>query len=233
MTAIVSVKGLTKTFGQKQVLKGLDFDLEAGRVIGLMGPNGAGKTTLIKTLMQIYHASSGEVRVCNETNSRAAQKYISYMPDKNHLFRWMRVSDAIHYYGDLFPDFDGGRARELCSFLQVDEKEAVKNLSRGLIERVLIMLTLARKTRLYLLDEPIGGIDPLGRDKILKTIRSELNEDCSILISTHLVKDVETLVDDVLFLNEGRLIFSGSAETIREEQGKSIETCYLEVFENA
>ena len=232
MTVIVSAKGMSKSFGSKRVLKGLDFELETGRVIGLMGPNGAGKTTLIKTLMNIYPLNGGQVEICGETLGTHTRRFISYMPDKNHLFRWMRVRDAMLYYRDMFADFDLNRARELCDFLKVDENEAVRKLSKGSVERALIMLTLSRRASLYLLDEPIGGIDPLGRNKILKSILAGLNESSTTLISTHLVKDVEMLVDEVLFINEGQFIYSGSAETIRAEQGRSIEECYLEVFEH-
>lgn len=232
MNAIVSVKGLKKKIGKKQVLQGLDFQLKAGRVVGLLGPNEAGKTTTIKILMNIYNADAGEIKICDEQVGFETKRYISYMPDMNPLFQWMRVRDAIHYYKDMFSDFDINHAKELCTFLGIDEEEKVKNLSKGTKERVLIMLTFSRNTSLYLLDEPIGGIDPLARNKIIKTIFARLNGESTIIISTHLVKDIETLLDDVLFINDGKLVFSDSAENIRETRGKSIEEWYMEVFEN-
>ncbi len=228
--SVVRVKGLTKHIGRKAVLKGIDFEIDKGRVVGILGPNGAGKTTLIKILMNLYHADSGEVEICGEKVSFASKKYIAYMPDTNHLFRWMRVRDAIQYYSEMFPDFDANRAKELCTFLGIDESEEVRNLSKGTTERVLIMLTFSRQACLYLLDEPIGGIDPWARDRIIKTILAGLNEESAIIISTHQVKDVETLLDEVLFLNQGELVFSDNAENIREVRGQSIEECYLEVF---
>jgi ABC-2 type transport system ATP-binding protein len=233
MKNLVSVVDLSKKIGKKQVLGGVSFQLEAGRVVGLLGPNGAGKTTLLKILMNLYHADAGEITICDERVSFASKKYISYMTDLNPLFEWMLVRDAIHYYSDLFGDFDRSRASELCGFLGIDETEKVGKLSKGMKERALIMLTFSRRARLYLLDEPIGGIDPLTRDKIIKTILAGINNDSTIIIATHLVKDVETLLDEVLFLNNGQLIFSGSADGIRAEHGKSIEEWYMEVFENA
>jgi ABC-2 type transport system ATP-binding protein len=233
MSKIVSIKGLTKKIGRKQVLKGLDIELGTGRVVGLLGPNGAGKTTLLKILMNIYHADAGEVQICGERLGFETKRHISYMPDTNHLFQWMCIRDAIHYYRDMFSDFDENRSAELCAFLGINKEENIKNLSKGTVERVLIMLTFSRNTCLYLLDEPIGGIDPLARNKIIKTIFRGFDPGRTIIISTHQVKDVETLLDEVLFIDEGKLIFSDSVDNIRELQGKSIEECYMEVFENA
>jgi ABC-2 type transport system ATP-binding protein len=233
MKNLVSVVALSKKIGKKQVLKDVSFQLEAGMVVGLLGPNGAGKTTLLKILMNLYHADTGEIDICDEPVSFASKKYLSYMPDLNPLFKWMSVRDAIHYYSDLFVDFDRNRARELCEFLKIVPNENVGKLSKGMKERILIMLTFSRQAQLYLLDEPIGGIDPLTRDKIIKTILAGLNNDSTILIATHMVKDVETVLDEVLFLNDGQLIFSGSADGIRAEHDKSVEEWYMEVFKNA
>ncbi len=233
MNAILSVQGLKKNIGKKQVLKGLDFDLGPGRVVGLLGPNGSGKTTLLKTLVNIYHANAGDIRIFGEQVGCGTKKYVSYMPETNHLFNWMSVQDAIHYYRDFFSDFDLGCAKELCAFLNINEKEKIASLSKGKKEQALIMLTFSRKTHLYLLDEPIGSIDPLARNKIIKTIFKEFNPERTVIISTHQVKDVETLLDDVLFLGDGKLVFSGHVDDIRETRGQSVEECYMEVFENA
>jgi ABC-2 type transport system ATP-binding protein len=233
MKNLVSVVDLSKKIGKKHVLKGVNFQIEAGRVVGLLGPNGAGKTTLLKILMNLFHADAGKIDICDEPVSFSSKKHLAYMPDLNPLFEWMSVRDALNYYSDLFVDFDRNRASELCEFLKIDTTENVGKLSKGMKDRVLIMLTFSRRTRLYLLDEPIGGIDPLTRAKIIKTILAGLNNDSTIIIATHLVKDVETVLDEVLFLNDGRLIFSGSADDIRAEHNKSIEEWYMEVFENA
>ena len=232
MSIILSVKSGTKKFGKKQVLNSIDIELPSGRIIGLLGPNGAGKTTILNTVMGLHRLDSGEIEICGEAIGYKSKRLMSYLPDTNHLFSWMRVSDALHYYTDMFPDFDKDRAKELCALLEIDERSRTQSLSKGELERVLIMLIFSRKVRLYLLDEPLGGIDPLSRKKIIKTIFSQLDSESTILISTHLVKDVETLLDDVLFLNKGKVIFSGSADHIREDRGQSIEDCYMEVFEN-
>lgn len=233
MNAILTTHHLSKRFGQKLALDNIDFELAPGRVAGLLGPNGAGKTTLMKTLMQIYSPDTGGISWSGKPLDYHARQGIAYMPDQNHLFKWMRIQDAIHYYQDMFVDFDMSRARELCQFLRLNEKDPILTLSKGTIECLLIMLTFSRHARLYLLDEPIGGIDPLARQKILHTILSGLNEESAVLLSTHLVKDVEMVLDDIYFLKEGRLILAAPAEKIREERGMSIEELYLEMFENA
>lgn len=233
MNATVLVKDLAKRIGGKQVLKGVDFQLQAGRVVGLIGPNGSGKTTLIKTLMSIYHPDNGEILICDEPAGFGTRRHISYMPDMNHLFQWMRVHDGINYYREMFGDFNILRCQELCTSLGINENEKIQDLSKGMKERVLIMLTFSRNSRLYLLDEPIGGIDPVAKERIIKTIFAGSNGESTILIATHQVKDVETLLDEVLFINDGRIIFAESADTIRGTRGTSIEECYLEVFKNA
>lgn len=232
MSIIVSVKDVTKKIGAKHVLENMNFDVEEGSVVGLLGPNGAGKTTLIKLLMDIYHADCGEINVCGERTSFKARNYIAYMPDINHLFPWMRVYDAIKYYSDMFEDFDAAHANELCAFLDINKNDTIKNLSKGTIQQVLIMLTFSRNAKLYLLDEPIGGIDIIARNKIVKTIFSSANNGSTVIISTHQVTDVETLLSDVLFLNNGKLIYSGSADDIRSQYKSSIEEYYMEVYGN-
>ena len=192
-----------------------------------------GKTTLMKALMGFLPLDKGKAWVNGQLVGSAARANISYLPDKNHLFSWMRIQDSIQYYKDMFADFDVKYALELCTFLKLELEMKVSQLSKGSLQRTLIMLTFARKTALYLLDEPIGGIDPLARDKILKTIFRGLSPESTIFITTQLVRDVEMLLDDVLFLNQGELIFSSSVDAIRQERGVSITDCYLEVFENA
>jgi ABC-2 type transport system ATP-binding protein len=232
MKDILTVRNLSKKYNNKRALHQITFSLPPGRVTGLMGPNGAGKTTLFKTILQICHPDQGEITICGEKAGANTRKYVSYMPDINHLFNWMNIADAIRYHADMFPDFDCGRADELCDTLHLNLNEKVQTLSHGMRQRVLIMLTFSRKARLFLLDEPIGGIDPIDRDKIIKIILGGLNENNLIIVSTHLIKDIEMVVDDLLFLNEGQLLLADSAENIRSQRNQSVEDCYMEVLGN-
>jgi len=233
MSNILTVKGLSKRFFGSPVLEDLEFSIESGRVVGLMGPNGAGKTTLIKILMQLYRPDRGEITVSGKPAGIASKGLLSYMPDTNFLPSWMRVRDAIHYYSDLFVDFDAERSRELCESLHLARDKKVTSLSKGTIKRVLVMLALSRRAALYLLDEPFAGIDPLGTEQVIKTLLTGVREDSSVLIATHQVKNIETVVDDLLFLNFGHILLCDSAENIREFRGQSVEACYLEVFSHA
>jgi ABC-2 type transport system ATP-binding protein len=233
MSAILEVENLSKSFGSRIALNRVSFTLEAGHVAGLMGPNGAGKTTLMKTIMKISKPNSGHVTVCGNDSVESIHRNTAFMPDRNMLFTWMRIRDAIHYYDDMFPDFDSKRATDLCGILGLTPADPIRSLSKGTVIRVLVMLTFSRNARLYLLDEPIGWFDPLAKHNILKTILVGLNEESTVLISTHQVKDVETILDDVLFLNKGTLILNDTAENIRQEHVESIEDRYIEVFQNA
>jgi ABC-2 type transport system ATP-binding protein len=233
MSAILEVTNLSKSYGIRPVLNNISFSLEAGHVAGLMGPNGAGKTTLMKSIMKISKPNSGQVTVCGSGTVESIHRNTAFMADRNMLFGWMRVRDAIHYYADMFSDFDPKRAMDLCGILGLTPADPIRSLSKGTVIRVLVMLTFSRNARLYLLDEPIGWFDPLAKHNILKTILAGLNEESTVLISTHQVKDVETILDEVLFLNRGSLILNDTAENIRQEHGESIEDRYIEVFQNA
>ncbi len=233
MSTILEVNNLSKSFLGRPALTGVSFSLESGRVAGLMGPNGAGKTTLMKTVMKITKPDSGSIKVCGSDTIEGIHRSTAFMPDRNQLFIWMRVRDAIRYYEDMFGDFDAKRAADLCQILGLNPGDAIRSLSKGTVIRVLVMLTFSRNARLYLLDEPIGWFDPLAKHNILKTILAGINEESTVLISTHQVKDVETILDDVLFLNKGSLILNDTAENIRQEHGQSIEDRYIEVFQNA
>jgi ABC-2 type transport system ATP-binding protein len=232
MNANLDIFGLTKSFGSQLALDDIQMEIKPGRIAGLMGPNGAGKTTILKTIMQIYKPDAGNIILNGIPLNHNSRQEIAYLPDHNHLFKWMRVRDAVAYYRDMFVDFDSEKSKELCDFLKIDPQSHVRTLPSGMLERALIMLTFSRRAKVYLLDEPIGGIDPLARQKILQTILSGMNEDNSVLLATHLVNEVETILDDVFFLDKGCLLASDSAENIREQRGKSIMEYYLEVFEN-
>jgi ABC-2 type transport system ATP-binding protein len=233
MNANLNIFGLQKKFGSKLVLEDIQMELLPGRIAGLMGPNGAGKTTILKTIVQFYKPDAGNI-IMNEIpmNCNSRQE-IAFKPDQNHLFKWMHVQDAIRYHQDMFLNFDRQKANELCESLKIHQNDLISTLPRGAVERVLIMLTFSRKAKIYLLDEPLGGIDPLSRQKILQAVLESMNEDSSVLIATHLVNEVEAILDDVFFLQEGHLLVADTAENIRAQHSKSIMEYYLEVFENA
>lgn len=233
MNTTISVKGLSKKIDGKQVLDDLNFDIFEGHVVGLIGPNSSGKSTLLKILMNLWHADAGEIQIFSNKIVPENKENISYLPAMNHLFPWMRIHDAIHYYQDMFEDFDKAQARELCRFLELDERDKISGLSKGICERVLVMLTFSRNARIYMLDDPISGIDLVSREKIMKTIARSQNGENTIIISTRQVEEVETYLDDILFLGNGRLLLSGSVDTIREQRRVSLEDCYREVYGRA
>ncbi len=232
MNAKLNIYGLRKSYGSRIALDDIHLEIQPGRIAGLMGPNGAGKTTMLKSIMRIVKPDAGNIVFNGLPFSSQSRQYIAYLPDHNYLLKWMRVRNAIRYYQDMFADFDCEKSRELCNFLKIDSQARINTLPGGMLERVLVMLTFSRKAQLFLLDDPIGGIDPLARQKILQVILSSMREDSAVLLATHLVNEVETILDDVFFLNSGQLLAADSAENIREQRGKSINEYYLEVFEN-
>ncbi|MDK2981707.1 MAG: type transport system ATP-binding protein [Chloroflexota bacterium] len=233
MNTKLSIYGLSKTYDHQAALDDIHLEIQPGRITGLMGPNGAGKTTLLRAIMGLVKPDAGNIIFNGLPLGTQARAHIAYLPDHNPLLQWMRVRDAMHYYRDMFADYDPEKAQELCDFLQIDVQARVRTLPSGMLQRVLVMLTFARRAQLYLLDEPIGGIDPLARRKILQTILSNMEADRTVLLATHLVNEVETILDDVLFQNQGRILAADSAEAIRAERSQSIHAYYLEVFENA
>ena len=232
MSDIIKIKELNKKFGTKHVLKNINLNIKEGKITGILAPNGAGKTTLMKTICNLYKANTGDIVVNEIPVGYETKEFISFMPDDSHLFRWMKVKDAINYYKDMFRDFDTNRSNSLCELLKIDKNEDIKIMSKGMKERVLLMLTLSRNAKIFILDEPLGGIDIVAKDKILKAILEIFDGRQTMVVSTHLVKDVENILDEVIFMNDGEIIFSGNSEEIREQKGKSIENYYLEVFEN-
>ena len=233
MSNLIKIDNLCKSFDKKNVLDNISLEITKGKIIGLLGENGAGKTTLIKILAGIYKKNSGTVNILDIPVGFDTHKYISYMPDENFLHPWMKVKDAINYYTDLFPDFDIETSIKLCKELKLEPNNLIEKLSTGTKERVMIMLTFSRKAPIYLLDEPIGGIDPVAKDMILKTVISNVSEDSTVLLSTHLLKDIETILDEVIFIKDGKILTHKTCDSIRETENKSIEEYYLEVMKNA
>lgn len=230
MSYILEAKNLNKSYFKKKALNGLNLSIEKGRAVGMLGPNGSGKTTLIKIAAGILRQSSGEILIDNHEPGVYTKSVISYLPDRNYLPKWMKVEDAINYFNDFYGDFDRNRAYELLDFMKLEREMKVTSLSKGMTEKLHLTLVLSRKAKLYILDEPIAGVDPVARDKILDAIINNYNEDSSMLITTHLVRDIERVFDDVVFINNGEVILSGNAEALREEKNKSIDELYKEVF---
>jgi len=226
---LLEIKGLEKYFGNTRALCGTDMSILPGQISGLLGPNASGKTTLLKTVAGLLSPDVGEVKMGTSANHRHD---VAFCPDGMTFPRWMSVTDAFTFYKDMYPDYAQSRADELIRILELTDflKTKTHKLSKGMKERLVLALTLSRDTKLYLLDEPLDGIDPVGKTKIIDAILALKPEKASVLISTHLVKDIERVFDSVFFLSKGRVVFSGMCDTIREEGNKTIEQTYLEVF---
>ncbi len=227
---LVVCTGLTKTYGSLKALDNLNLAIGPGRFVGLLGPNGSGKTTLIKLINGLIQPTSGTVTVDGQLPGVYTHSVVSYLPDRAYLNDWMRVCDLIDFYADFYTDFDRVKANEMLSTLNIQPLDRLKTLSKGTKEKVQLILTMSRKAKLFLLDEPIAGVDPAARDYILNTILSNYSEDASVLLSTHLIADIERVLDEVIFLKNGVMTLHESVDTIREEHGKSVDMLFREVF---
>ena len=228
--SILECRALTKNYGAKTVLDSVDLTIEPGRIVGLLGPNGSGKTTLIKLANGLLTPTSGEILIDGKAPSRATKAIVSYLPDRNTLPGWMTIAQALDYYGDFYADFRRGVAEAMLMNLGLDRAQKIKTLSKGMREKTQLILTMSREAKLYLLDEPIGGVDPATRDFILNTIISNYNPEAAVVISTHLIADVENILDDVAFLSRGHLLLQSSADELRAREGKSVDAVFREVF---
>jgi ABC-2 type transport system ATP-binding protein len=233
MDSLLSIKNLTKNYNSKEVLKGIDIELPTGNIVGLLGPNGSGKTTLLRIIAGLEKRYNGDIQINSNNIGVQSKAIVSYMPDQSFIYKFMRVKDAIKWFSDYFPDFDLQKAEELRQFFDLNPKDKVKNLSKGNIEKCMLLLTLSRRAKLYLLDEPLGGIDPLAKVKIINSIIDNFSvEDSSIIISTHLLKDTEKLFDYAMFLKDGKIIKHGNADDIRQESNKTLEEVYVSIYDN-
>ncbi len=228
--ARIEIENLTKAFGTKVALDGVTLSLEKGQIVGLLGPNGSGKTTMIKILTGLLTPNSGEVRINGMKPGVETKKVVAYLPDRNALPDYMTSEQLIRMYSDFFVDFNKEKAERMLGELGVDMKQEMRRMSKGTKEKLQLCLVMAREADVYLLDEPIGGVDPATRDYILKTIISNYNEEAVVMISTHLIQDIESVLDDVIFLKEGRVVLHDQADAIREEKGESIDKVFREVF---
>ncbi len=227
---LIVCQGLTKRYGGKTALDDLDLTLGRGRFIGLLGPNGSGKTTVIKLINGLLQPTSGSITVDGEKPGVHTHSIVSYLPDRPYLNDWMRVCDLLDFFADFYADFDRVKANDMLESLSISPLARLKTLSKGTKEKVQLILVMSRRAQLYVLDEPIAGVDPAARDYILSTILSNYSEQASVVMSTHLIADIEQVLDEVIFLKEGRLMLHESVDTIREEHGKSVDMLFREVF---
>lgn len=228
--SILKISNLTKKYKDVVAVNNMSLMIGEGRIVGLLGPNGSGKTTLIKTIAGLLTADGGNIEVCGNSLSEKSKQLISYLPDKNFLCEWMTVKQMMDYTKDFFPDFRTERALEMIHNLGIDEKKRIKTLSKGTKEKVALIIAMSRDAKLYLLDEPIAGVDPAARDYVIKTIINNYSQESTVIISTHLIYDVEQVLSDVIFINNGKIVLEGQVDDIRMKERKSIDELFREVF---
>ena len=230
MSELLQCTGLTKRYGGKLALDHVELQLGEGKIVGLLGPNGSGKTTLMKLANGLLQPTEGSITIAGNAPGPDTKKVVSYLPDAAWLPDWMRVEQLVELFQDFYADFDPAKAHEMLARLELDPKAPLKTLSKGNKEKVQLILAMSRNARLYLLDEPIGGVDPAARDYILHTILSNYSENATVVISTHLIKDIEPALDEAIFLKEGRIFAHRTVDEIRETEGKSVDAYFREVF---
>ena len=228
---VLEVKDLTKSYKKHiPVLSDFSISIPAGRIVGLLGPNGCGKSTLIKLISGLLQPDSGEILVDGNEIGEKTKAIISYLPERTYFNSWMKIEELVNYFEEFYADFDKTRALTLLHDLGIEPKAKLKSLSKGTKEKVQLILVMSRKAKLYLLDEPIAGVDPATRDYILKTIITNRAPDSTVMISTHLIADVEQVLDDVIFIKNGTIEMFRSAAEVRETEGKSVDELFREVY---
>ena len=227
---LIECRGLYKSYGLRPALSGVGLEVGPGRIVGLLGPNGSGKTTLIKLLCGLLQPTRGELAVDGSAIGPYTKSVVSYLPDRMYFADWMKASDLFDLFRDFYSDFQYEKAIDMCRSLGVDPGDRLKSMSKGTKEKVQLVLVMARNARLYLLDEPIAGVDPAARDFILRTILTNYNEEGTVLISTHLISDVEKVLDEAIFLKEGKIMLHATVDDIREREGKSVDALFREIF---
>ena len=227
---LLEVKNLNKSFESKEILKNINFNISSGKIIGLLGKNGAGKTTLIKLINDLLTKTSGEILINGNKVGVETKKVVSYLPERTYLNKQMKVSEVIEYFKDFYEDFDFEKAKKLLKDLDLDINQNLTKMSKGMQEKVQLVLVMSRKADLYILDEPLGGVDPATRDYVLDTILSNFNEDASIIISTHLISDIERILDEVVFIDKGKIVLQSDADKLRNKEKSSIDEIFRRMF---
>lgn len=230
MSTILECKNLSKAYGSRAALSHISLTLEGGHIIGLLGPNGSGKTTLIKLINGLLTPDEGDIFIGGNPVGPKSKSLVSYLPDHTYLDGGQKICEMISYFKDFYLDFEEDRAYDMLKKLQISPNDKLKTMSKGTKEKVQLILIMSRRAKLYVLDEPIAGVDPAARDYILETILSNYDEEATILISTHLISDIENILDQVIFLKDGQIVLNTSVDSIREQQGKSVDALFREVF---
>ena len=227
---LLSIKNLTKKYDDKYVLKDINLSISSGKIIGLLGKNGAGKTTLIKLINDLLTKTNGEILIKGNKVGVETKKIISYLPERTYLNKQMKVSEVIDYFEDFYDNFDSKKAKKLLKDLDLDIDEKLSKMSKGMQEKVQLVLVMSRNADLYILDEPLGGVDPATRDYILDTILSNFNENASVIISTHLISDIERILDEVIFIDKGKIVLQSDCDKLRKKENGSIDEVFRRMF---
>ena len=227
---LLEIKKVNKKFGDKQILHDINLVIPRGKIIGLLGKNGTGKSTLIKLINDLLTADSGEILINGKTIGTESKKIISYLPERTYLDKSMTVKSVLNYFNDFYENFDIDKAQSLLKDLELDQNQKLSKMSKGMQEKVQLVLVMSRKADLYILDEPLGGVDPATRDYILDTILTNFNEGASVIISTHLIADIERVLDEVIFIDKGKIVLQSSADELREKENSSIDEVFRRMF---
>lgn len=230
MSNILEIKGLSKSYGQKLILKDINLYLEKGKVLGLLGPNGCGKTTLLNLIESFLKPTQGKILIDEIEAGVETKNLVAMLQDKNIFSRWMRVKDGVEFYKDFFEDFDEEKAKNLLKTLGIEEKDKINTLSKGTYEKFALALTLSRKAKLFILDEPLSGVDPLAREEILDIIIDNLDGEVSMIITTHQIYELERILDEVAFLKDGNIFLKEEVETLRAKNSASLDDVYKEIY---
>ena len=227
---LLEIKNVSKNYGKKEALKDINLTISGGKIIGLLGKNGTGKSTLIKLINDLLTPTEGEILVNGKPVGVESKKIISYLPERTYLNKQMSVSEVLNYFNDFYDNFDINKAKKLLKDLDLDIEEKLTKMSKGMQEKVQLVLVMSRNADLYILDEPLGGVDPATRDYILDTILKNFNENASVIISTHLISDIERILDEVIFINKGKIVLQSEADELRKKEDASIDAVFRRMF---